>query len=259
MNRNLSRVDSRRELTSRRDETNIEIYHPDSIHLHSSQDNERALDDEIIAHINETIRKPHFSKFDIVILVLLWVISAWAIVADRLIADENEYMTKQVKYYISISIPIATSAVTALKSIQVAIEVKTERESAREAREAAIEAVIRARRNEHININLDTTPRRSCHRSTRNEDSSECQQDVENNDTMRPSMDEDMPRRANKPMFATTRFADRQCFSMPTIKIINKMPSQNESANHSKLVYCEDTYSSTTTDSTAKLSLSDEK
>lgn len=216
------------------DDLDVEVYHP----------TERDLDDEIIAHINATVRKPHFSKFDIIILILLWLVSAWSIAADRLISEDNEYMSQRAKYYISLSIPIATSAAAALKSVQVAIEVKSERDSAREAREAAVEAVIRARRNENININvapndisraeLPRTESRSCRR--------------------RSLESSDMPRRPDKRMIAPVRFSERQCFSMPTIKIINRMPSTTESANHSKLVYCEDSYSSDSTKTNLSIS-----
>ena len=49
-------------------------------------------------------RKSQISKIDIILLVILWVITAWGIAAERLISDENTYMSERSKFYISISI-----------------------------------------------------------------------------------------------------------------------------------------------------------
>ena len=81
-------------------------------------------------------RKSQISKIDIILLVILWVITAWGIAAECLISDENTYMSERSKFYISISIPIATSAAALLKSIQVGMEIKSEHVAEREHQEA---------------------------------------------------------------------------------------------------------------------------
>lgn len=148
-------------------------------------------------------RKSLISKIDITLLVVLWVITGWGVVAERLSSDDNLYMSDSAKFYISISIPLSTSAAAIIKSIQVGMEIKSDRIAAREAREVP-------------NINADTViieqPRTESRRCSRHHSD-----EIEHNLGERGS---GMPKRPNKNIIGNLdEYTRRQCYSLPTLKL----------------------------------------
>lgn len=61
-------------------------------------------------------------RIDIIMMILLWAVSAWSIVAERLCDEKNEYVSDRAKFWIGITIPICTSATALLETVQVGME-----------------------------------------------------------------------------------------------------------------------------------------
>lgn len=152
-------------------------------------------------------RKSQISKIDVTLLVILWVITAWGIVAERLASDENIYMSESAKFYISISIPIGTSAAALMKSIQVGMEIKSDHVAEREHREA-----INTINADTVIIEQPQTSHCSCRHSTE-EDSHR-----PDNDELKmvPDMNDVMPRRPMRNLLKN--IDERRCRSMPTLQ-----------------------------------------
>lgn len=67
------------------------------------------------------------SKVDVALMVFFWLISTWGYVAQYLISDEEDHISKDAKYWVGMTIPISTSLAALFKSIQVGMEVKEDR------------------------------------------------------------------------------------------------------------------------------------
>ena len=74
----------------------------------------------LLQNLREAERK--IDRIDVFMMILLWVVSAWAIVAERLCDEKNEYVSDESKFWIALTIPIATSATALLETIQVGME-----------------------------------------------------------------------------------------------------------------------------------------
>lgn len=69
--------------------------------------------------------KKKISKVNVITVVFLWLITAWGIIAEKLTDDENIYLSDSTKFWIGITIPVSTSLVAVIKSIQVGMEIKS--------------------------------------------------------------------------------------------------------------------------------------
>lgn len=67
------------------------------------------------------------SKLDIALLIILWVFTAYTIVADRL-TDDNEYISPKGKFIINLLVPIITASISTIKTVQVIIEKQEQNE-----------------------------------------------------------------------------------------------------------------------------------
>ena len=61
-------------------------------------------------------------KIDLIMLILSWAVSAWAVLAERLIDQTNEYVSDRGKFWIGVTIPVCTSAIALIETIQVGME-----------------------------------------------------------------------------------------------------------------------------------------
>ena len=79
-------------------------------------------DENYLVHVPKSV-----SKIDIVLTVLFWVISTWGYVAQYLINDDGGHISEDGKFWIGMTIPMATSLVTLFRSIQLGFEAKSDR------------------------------------------------------------------------------------------------------------------------------------
>lgn len=61
-------------------------------------------------------------KIDLIMLILSWAVSAWSVLAERLIDQSNEYVSDRGKFWIGVTIPVCTSAIALIETIQVGME-----------------------------------------------------------------------------------------------------------------------------------------
>lgn len=97
----------------------------------SSVVNDRVSDEE--PEVRELPRQFYFvqthpdsnhkiDKIDLIMLILSWVVSAWSVLAERLIDQSNEYVSARSKFWIGVTIPVCTSAIALIETIQVGME-----------------------------------------------------------------------------------------------------------------------------------------
>ena len=82
-------------------------------------------EDTTIVKVNKSKRK-NLSKIDVTMTACMLVITIWGYVAQYLIDDEEGNISKRAKFWIGMTIPISTTIVSFIKSVQVGMEIKAD-------------------------------------------------------------------------------------------------------------------------------------
>lgn len=71
---------------------------------------------------------PKVNKIDIALMVILWVLSVWSIIADRISDPELEMVSSTARFWIGLTVPICATTSALIESIQVGIDKYKENE-----------------------------------------------------------------------------------------------------------------------------------
>lgn len=82
-------------------------------------------EDTTIVKVNKSKRK-NLSKIDVTMTAAMLLITIWGYVAQYLIDDEEGNISKRAKFWIGMTIPISTTIVSFIKSVQVGMEIKAD-------------------------------------------------------------------------------------------------------------------------------------
>ena len=80
-------------------------------------------DNEPVYLTRTSIQSNHtIDRLDVILLAILWVITAWSVIADRLCDEKTTVVSDNAKFWIGLTVPICTATTACIKSIQVGME-----------------------------------------------------------------------------------------------------------------------------------------
>ena len=73
-------------------------------------------------------KAPAVDKIDLILMIILWVLSVWSIIADRISDPDLDMINPTARFWIGLTIPICATTSALIESIQVGIEKHEENE-----------------------------------------------------------------------------------------------------------------------------------
>ena len=67
--------------------------------------------------------KTKINKLNLSLMIISWVITVWGIIAEKLSSSEST-LNNKTKFWLSMTVPISTSIISFIESIQVGMDIK---------------------------------------------------------------------------------------------------------------------------------------